>query len=387
MRNERTRPALLSLAFWAAWAQVGVFFILALVTEPYRWQFTAYGFNLAMLIPLWLWLRWERSSSPLSVLRPCVFLAGTLTLGLSQSGGEHYLLPLLAFANFVFVIGTRGTVIVVVLTAAMMSTTSIWWFHDTPAAAARTALSVIVTSIFVIGLAVAVLRARNKQREADDLLRQVRELTVAEERARMARDMHDSVGHHLTVIKMNLENAERLRRRDEESSWREVAEAKAVSIAALADTRRWVKALRPLALAEDVTTDVLRELAESLSGPDLLIDFALSGSEEELEPTLALPLYRCVQEALTNVIRHSSATHVNIKLTITDATMTVVIADNGDPAWPIEEGHGLTGLRERLAQHGGVLHVDSASTAPGLVLSVVLPRRSSLRDADIEAAI
>lgn len=377
MKNTRTRPALLSLAFWAAWSQVCVFFLWALLTEPYRWQFTVYGINLVVLVPLWLWLRWERVPSSLSILRPCLFLVGTLTLGLSQSSGEHYLLPLLAFANFVFVIGTRGTVAIVMLTATLMSATSIWWFQDTPATAVRTALNVIVTGVFVIGLAIAVLHARSKQREADNLLKQVHELAVAEERARMARDMHDSIGHYLTVIKMNLENAERLRPHDEESSWQQVSEAKAGSVAALADTRRWVKALKPIALADGVTAEVLRELAESLSSPDLLIDFTINGSEAELDPALAIPLYRCVQEALTNVIRHSSATRVSIGLTITDAAVALAITDNGNPTWPVEEGHGLTGLRERLAQHGGTLDLNAASTTPGITLSAVLPHVSS----------
>lgn len=381
------RPALLSLAFWAAWAQVGVFFVWALVSEPYRWQFTVYGLNLAALVPLWLWLRWERVPSPVSLLRPCVFLVGTLTLGLSQSSGEHYLLPLLAFANLVFVIGTRGTVSVVILTAATMGATSVWWFQHTPAAAVRTALNVVVTGVFVIGLAVAVLHARSKQREADDLLRQVRELTVAEERARMARDMHDSIGHHLTVIKTNLENAERLRFRDEESSWRQVSEAKSGSVAALADTRRWVKALRPLALADGVTTEVLRELAETLSGPNLLVSFTTDGPEAELEPALALALYRSVQEALTNVIRHSSASRVDIMLTITDATVAVTVTDNGYPSWPIEEGHGLIGLRERLEQHGGSLDVTAATDTPGLALTAKIPRRSLALGPELGATV
>src|SRR5690606_24873213 len=113
------------------------------------------------------------------------------------------------------------------------------------------ALPSSVLAAFSLGMASAVLRAR-------ELTARVRELTVAEERARMAAEMHDSIGHHLTVIKLGLENAERFRDRRPEAAWEEVRQAKELTVAALADARRWVRALRPLPLDGHLGSEALR---------------------------------------------------------------------------------------------------------------------------------
>jgi signal transduction histidine kinase len=212
-------------------------------------------------------------------------------------------------------------------------------------------------------MASAVLRARR-------LAERVRELTVAEERARIAAEMHDSVGHHLTVIKLGLENAERFRERRPEAAWDEVRHAKELTQAALLDARRWVRALRPLALNGDLGSAALQKLADSFSSTGLTVTFEVEGTERPLEPDIELVLYRVLQEGLTNAVRHAQARSVRGTLTFEKRRIVLVIADDGK-GFAQGHGFGLSALSDRVRALGGRL--VSGDKAVGFELRAELP--------------
>ncbi|MEU6998737.1 histidine kinase [Nonomuraea sp. NPDC046570] len=171
----------------------------------------------------------------------------------------------------------------------------------------------------------------------------------AEERSRIARDVHDVVGHHLSAIRLQAVGARRAGPVDASHALETIAE---ISATALGETRRLLGLLR-----DDETAD-LASLAARLSSQGLRV--RLDGAS--LIDKAPLPVrhcaYRIVQESLTNVMRHSGRSHAVVRLGNTPDGVVVVVEDEGQGvagASAVQEGAGLRGMRERAAQLGGTL--------------------------------
>jgi len=198
---------------------------------------------------------------------------------------------------------------------------------------------------------------------------QAEELAVAHERARLANELHDSVGHTLTALDVQMELLVRLPP-DRTERRRQVAEqARSLVKTGLADLRRAVQALRPAALE---TFSLPEAIAALLADSDLPITWQVEGEASPLPPRLALPLYRATQEALTNIQRHApAARQVTVRLRYEPEAVTLSVENDGLPsparagsqsgvqartvvrAEQGEGGHGLRGLRERAEALGG----------------------------------
>ncbi|EXG79660.1 sensor histidine kinase [Cryptosporangium arvum] len=194
----------------------------------------------------------------------------------------------------------------------------------------------------------------------------VTQLAIAEERARTARDLHDILGHSLTVITVKAELAGRLIRADPDRAEREVADLERLSREALADVRRTVSGYRAVTLAGEI---VSARVALDAAGIDAQLPIALDevpGERRELFGWV-------VREGVTNVIRHAAAR----RCVVTVARGCVEVADDGRGAVAAsavsgsELGNGLTGLRERVETAGGTL-VVGRSDLGGFLLRVTL---------------
>ena len=181
-----------------------------------------------------------------------------------------------------------------------------------------------------------------------DLLRAREEnaqLVVAEERNRFARDLHDILGHSLTVITVKAELANRLLDVDTERARSELADLERLSRDALADVRRAVEGYREITLPGE-----LARAREALAAAD--IEAELPHSAEQVPSHLRDLFAWAVREGVTNVIRHSRAAHCAVTL----APNTVTVRDDGTgPPDNPRPGHGLAGLRERAATAGAVV--------------------------------
>jgi signal transduction histidine kinase len=210
--------------------------------------------------------------------------------------------------------------------------------------------------------------------ELERYAERVRELTVAEERARMSREMHDSLGHYLTVINVSLQNAQRFKEKRPEAAWEEVEEARGLTREALSEVRRWVRALKPLALEERAGPEALAALASSFEGTGFDVRFTVEGPERELPGEAELVLYRALQEGLTNALKHSKARRVTASLAFGEESVSLTVADDGEgaPKGASEKGFGLATLGERAGALGGVLSAGN-STEGGFALRVELP--------------
>ncbi|MEU6413897.1 sensor histidine kinase [Microbispora sp. NPDC046933] len=352
--RDADRPFLFNVVFWAMTAiltfGLAQGFVNGGVTPL---QGVLFGADLVLLAALWPALPWSRARGRLWVAP--LFLAATILLGMTGSRETHLPLILVAVANLAFLYGMRvATAILSCVVAGSVFVPPL--LGSTIANGIVQATAMAVFSAFVLGMAASTLEARRRREEAQGLLERIRELAVAEERARMAAEMHDSVGHHLTVIKMGLENAERFRERRPEAAWAEVRQAKELTVEALADARRWVRALRPLALDGRVGSAALERLAASFDGTGISVSFEVRGEERRLEADTELVLYRVLQEGLTNALRHAKAEHVHGTLTFGDGQVALVVSDDGtgrdDQA---RGGFGLASLTDRARALGGTL--------------------------------
>lgn len=219
------------------------------------------------------------------------------------------------------------------------------------------------------------LRLRQELEEANTKLRaaaaQTEELATTRERNRLAREIHDGVGHYLTVVKTQLDAAAALMPTQPERARATIEKAAQLAADALDDVRRSVGTLRTDA-ARPPLSDAVRQLAAH-GAPAPMI--TIEGSPRPLPPAVEHALFRAAQEGLTNIRKHARATNALLVLDYRHATrVRLELADNGVGAStpPAASGYGLTGLRERIALLGGT--VEAANRLEGgFTLRVEVP--------------
>lgn len=192
----------------------------------------------------------------------------------------------------------------------------------------------------------------------------VEELAVADERNRLAREMHDTLGHRLTVAAVQLEGAQRLILDDPERAARMVNTVREQVREALSELRRTVATMRtPLEADLSLPHALNRLVAGFEQATDLVVHTTLPEEMVPLPDTHRLALYRAAQEALTNVQRHAQAREVWLQLASWDGWIELQVSDDGAgiPAGAVAArgGFGLRGLRERAAQLGGALVLEA----------------------------
>jgi two-component system sensor histidine kinase DesK len=204
--------------------------------------------------------------------------------------------------------------------------------------------------------------------EANQQLSQAREqiarLAVGEERLRFARDLHDLLGHSLSVIALKSELAGRLVKNTPGLAAHEVGDIEKVARDALREVRDAVAGYRQPTLAAE-----LAGAGEALTAAG--IEFHVDQDHAPLPPTVEAVLGWTVREGVTNVMRHSEATRCAIRITSKDSQATVEVVDNGRGGTP-EAGSGLRGLRERVLERGGTLTAEPLPHE-GFRLRVTLP--------------
>lgn len=234
-------------------------------------------------------------------------------------------------------------------------------------------------------------RARAKQLLADleqshqelqKYASQVEELAAAEERNRVARDIHDSVGHSLAVVNVQLEKALVFHQRDPDVAEQAIKNARRAAKEALGDVRASVRTLRQSNKMFSLS-DVLTALVERSINDTLKVDLKIEGSEKGYSKPALMTLYRAAQEGLTNVYKHAGASRVWITVRLNDKSAHLQICDDGNGFEPelVEDlpankhgQYGLQGIRERLELIGGDMSLESSPTE-GTTLTVTIPKQ------------
>ena len=200
-----------------------------------------------------------------------------------------------------------------------------------------------------------------------------RDLVLAEERARSARQLHDGLGHRLTLVAMSLEYAQQAHVRDPEKAWAEVGTASATTREALSEMRLWVRALDPPVADEGVAgAAAFDAIADAFRGTGLDVRVTYRGEGPALGRDAALFATRFIQEGLTNVLRHAVASRVDIEVIQSPQQVRFTIGDDGSGPSSPTEGFGRRSLRERAETLGGTVS-SRRSALGGFELSAVLP--------------
>jgi signal transduction histidine kinase len=382
-RARRIDPWVVVDLVWVALAMA--------VTESLSWA--GWGPGTPIAGPKWLTVPWPALLFlPLLWRRSKPLLTGTLTMAalalqavVSQDTPEGLALGVLigVTAYSLAAYGTRRGALVglLPLTAGYLTYTYFNRDYQSGIAADQWAtgfFALFTLGWWVIGFAVhawrddrakAVLVAQQEARAA---------AAVADERARIARELHDVVSHRLSVVVLQAEGAQ--------------AQAEASGVEPSAATMAKIEQSAREALVEmRRMLDVLRTEGDAASSapspglggvPALLDDVRRAGVEVsyddrtndlEVSPGLGLTVYRLIQEGLTNVIRHARSPRASVRMAVVGGVLIVRVADAGVGGEPMSgPGHGLTGMRERVALHGGTLRAGPGD-AGGFVVEARLP--------------
>ncbi len=267
---------------------------------------------------------------------------------------------------------SRRTSHVVAAVSAVALVASMFVSRDTPLIAAAFQFMVFGTA-WILGDNVRVRRAYTAEVERRAArLELEREQDVrraaAEERARIARELHDVVAHHVSVIALQSQAADALLPGEPGRAGEVVAAIAETARDASAELRRLLGVLRregdgPSSLAPQPGIDDVKTLVRSVGDTGLTVRLSIEGQPRPLPSGIGLTAYRIVQEALTNVLKHAQAHRADVVIGYGEVDLSIRIADDGtaNGAASNGQGQGIVGLRERVALFGGALDAGPRS--------------------------
>ncbi|EWH21279.1 sensor histidine kinase [Bacillus haynesii] len=209
-------------------------------------------------------------------------------------------------------------------------------------------------------------RRMELEQELDEANQQIKELVKREERVRIARDLHDTLGHTLSLLTLKSQLVQRTIACDPERARKEAREMETTSRAALKQVRELVSDMKTATIAEE-----LIHIQQILRAADITFEYMGGSNFSNIPPVTQNIISMCIREAATNIVKHSRATHCTISISQTDEKISIAIKDDGmgmNQQTPF--GNGLRGMKERLALIDGALDV---STHNGTVLSIAVP--------------
>jgi two-component system sensor histidine kinase DesK len=325
-----TTPGATTLSRVVATAALGMFYALYLVVPPLVWA--------------------EPERVRIAATIGLLLLSFLLFVPVGETAAWTWLLVLVV-AAFSWSSQTAGLILVAVVTALSVGLAAALGWPDSIATVPWITVSVGVLMVaFAHQIRQTIqLRAANQQ---------IAHLAVDEERARFARDLHDSLGHSLTVVAVKSELAGKLLDRDPAAAHAEVADVERLAREALADLRAAVAGVRVVTLDEEL---VAARTALAAGGVELVLPASAAVVRDDLRPLFAW----AVREGVTNVLRHAAATSCTITLTRTGLRIR---DDGAAAALPSGSGSGLKGLAERAAAAGA--HVAAGPRPDGFELRV-----------------
>lgn len=306
----------------------------------------------------------------------------TTMVWVSPVRGFFGIIVLPVVAQSVFNLGWRGAALVSVYLYAL--TISVWAIPYGWSAALEAFFNFVAAFAFTITFSLITKRALNYQKREEKLRHEVEaanaqlreyaaqagDLATTRERNRLAREIHDGLGHYLTVVKTQLDAAAALLPANPAKARESVEKAAHLTAEALDDVRRSVGALRTDA-ARPPLPDALRLLTQEAGLP---VSVRLEGEVRPLPPGIEHALFRSAQEGLTNIRKHAAASSAEMLLDFrASSRVTLAITDNGrGTKGAAGNGFGLLGIRERVEVLGG--HIETGNRpAGGFALTIEVP--------------
>ncbi len=353
---------------WRDWVLVAVLPVLILVEAaarpdvPARWL---WAIVLVALIPTLLW----RRIRPLAMLA-IAFTAGTL-IGLAN-GAEPELFSTAYFLILVYALMRWGSGRAVVIGAALLlAGVALTFVADPPTWADAIGGMAVLVATSMLGLTFR-WRASARARELDSM----RLL----EREQLARDLHDTVAHHVSAIAIQAQAGTAVAPQDPAAAVEVLRVIEHEASRTLDEMRTMVRLLRrDDAAPERIPTPGIADL-QLLVREDtgLPVEVSVDGDPETVPLAVSAAVFRIAQEAVTNARRHArGATRVGVNVRIEAAGVRLEIKDDGEQAASVNPGYGITGMAERASLLGGTL--EAAPSPGGWTVTAVLPRAAAPR--------
>ncbi len=329
-------------------------FITPFIQKDSAWVWWATAGVCVVFLPLYFRGYWARGKERYLIIA-AIALLGTVIAPFNNS----------AFALFIYAASFAGMIpparravlILLLLTAVIVAEWLLFDIHPF-------AWGWAVMFVWIVG---GVNTHYSTVRRSDVVLRQAREeiehLAKVAERERIARDLHDVLGHTLSLITLKSALASRLAERDSAKAADEMRDVERISREALAEVRAAVTGYRDAGISREIGN--AREMLEA-AGMSAKIEIGTVALSPAEEAVLAL----AIREAVTNAVRHSGANSCSVRLSELNEARILEVADDGK--WKkASAGNGLNGMRERIEAIGGTLELDSSS---GTRLTIKLPK-------------
>jgi signal transduction histidine kinase len=260
-------------------------------------------------------------------------------------------------------------------------------YHSTWETALMNALLISPGIIFVALISQVRLNEQRAREKAEGLTRdleaanrklaeyatQAEELAVTQERNRLAREIHDNLGHYLTIVNVQIEAARLTLDADPARALDALTKAQELAKKGLNSVRESVAALRISPVENRPLEEAIAELVGESQAAGIATEFHLLGESRPVEPKSALAFYRAAQEGLTNIRKHANASRAEVTLDLSQPDqIRLTVLDDGAGASDTSGGFGLTGIRERVLLLGGKFKVET-QVGKGFRLEVSIP--------------
>jgi two-component system, NarL family, sensor histidine kinase DesK len=342
------------------WLAYSVFFIIEPVMSHNRRLWLESGIIYAIFLATYVAYMKALTTNHRRWLIIVFYALGVISLPIN-TGGSSFFIYCAAFIPFI--VASVPVVIAVILAQALGLVAEGLYLHISPIT-----LGLLVFMMIIVGLSNTFIA---RQKRADTKLHmaheEIEQLAAVAERERIARDLHDVLGHTLSVIVLKAELAGRLIERDPERAAQEIADVEKTARTALTEVREAIGGYRSQGLPAEM--ELARNTLQA-AGVSLACESPLPHLHAAEETVLCL----AVREAVTNIVRHAQATHCRMRFTISvDGYHSLLITNDGVHT-KLQEGNGLRGMRERVQSLGGRL---SITTDPGVTILIELPQTAS----------
>lgn len=339
------------------WLAYSAFFLIDPIMSHSRRLWIESGVIYAIFLVIYVSYMKARTTRQRHVLLVAFYVLGVASFPIT-TGASSFFIYSAAFLPFV--VASIPIFVTILIAQALGLLVEGLLLHINPIALALT--------VFLMGIVGVSNAFIARQKRADTKLRmaheEIEQLAAVAERERIARDLHDVLGHTLSVIVLKAELAGRLIERDPQRAVQEIADVEKTARTALSEVRAAIGGYRSQGLPAEM--ELARNTLQS-AGVALACESALPQLHAAEETVLCL----AVREAVTNIVRHAQATHCRMLFTKSDnGYNTLLISDDGVHP-KLQEGNGLRGMRERVQSLGGRL---SITTDPGVTLLIELPQ-------------
>jgi len=339
------------------WLAYSAFFLIDPILSHSRRLWIESGVIYAIFLLIYVSYMKARTTRQRHGLLVAFYVLGVASFPINPGGSSFFIY---SAAFLPFVVASVPVFVTILIAQALGLLVEGLLLHINPIT-----LAVTVFLMGIVGVSNAFIA---RQKRADTKLRmaheEIEQLAAVAERERIARDLHDVLGHTLSVIVLKAELAGRLIERDPQRAAQEIADVEKTARTALSEVREAIGGYRSQGLPAEM--EIARNALHA-AGVALACETPLPQLHATEETVLCL----AVREAVTNIVRHAEATHCRIRFTTSgDGYHSLVISDDG--AQPkLHEGNGLRGMRERVQSLGGRL---SITTDPGVTLLIELPQ-------------